>query len=129
MWSFTPQVSLPLFTGGKNRANLDSARIGKEIGVANYEKAIQTAFREVADALVASSTYANQVQVETQAIETQQRRLELASARYRQGEDSYLNVLSAQQDLYTAQSGRLQSELNRLTSGVSLYQALGGGWK
>jgi multidrug efflux system outer membrane protein len=129
VWSFTPQVSLPLFTGGKNRANLDSARIGKEIGVANYEKAIQTAFREVADALVASSTYANQVQVETQAIETQQRRLELASARYRQGEDSYLNVLSAQQDLYTAQSGRLQSELNRLTSGVSLYQALGGGWK
>jgi multidrug efflux system outer membrane protein len=129
VWSFTPQISLPLFTGGKNRANLDSTRIGKEISVANYEKAIQTAFREVADALVASSTYTNQVQVESQAIQTQQRRLELASARYRQGEDSYLNVLSAQQDLYTAQSGRLQSELNRLTSGVSLYQALGGGWK
>jgi multidrug efflux system outer membrane protein len=129
VWSFTPQLNLPLFTGGKNRANLDAAKIGKEISVANYEKAIQTAFREVADALVASSTYASQVQVETQAIETQQRRLELATVRYRQGEDSYLNVLSAQQDLYTAQSGRLQSELNRLTSGISLYQALGGGWK
>jgi multidrug efflux system outer membrane protein len=129
VWSFTPQVSLPLFTGGKNRANLDSARINTQIGVANYEKAIQTAFREVADALVASSTYAGQAQVETRAIDTQQRRLELATARYRQGEDSYLNVLSAQQDLYTAQSGRLQTELNRLTSGISLYQALGGGWK
>jgi multidrug efflux system outer membrane protein len=128
-WSFMPQISVPVFAGGKNRANLDVARVGTRIEVANYEKAIQTAFREVADALIAHSTYATEVQVETDAINTQQRRLELATARYRQGEDSYLNVLLAQQDLYGVQQSRLQAQFNSLSSQISLYRALGGGWK
>jgi multidrug efflux system outer membrane protein len=128
-WNFAPQISVPLFTGGQNRANLDVAKISARIDVAAYEKAIQTAFREVADALVADSTYASEVDAQTDAIQAQQRRLQLATLRYRQGEDSYLNVLSAQQDLYSAQRGRLEAQFSRLSSQISLYQALGGGWK
>jgi multidrug efflux system outer membrane protein len=127
-WSFLPQISVPLFTGGLNSANLDVARVAERIEVANYEKSIQTAFREVADALVANSSYANQVAAQGQAIAAQSRRFELAMLRYRQGEDSYLNALLAQQDLYTAQQGRLQAQFNHLSSEISLYQALGGGW-
>jgi multidrug efflux system outer membrane protein len=128
-WNFAPQITVPIFTGGQTRANLDVAKIGARIDVANYEKAIQAAFREVADALVANSTYASQIEAESVAINAQQRRLELANLRYRQGEDSYLNVLSAQQDLYSARQGRLEAQFNRLASQISLYQALGGGWK
>lgn len=128
-WNFAPQISVPIFTGGENRANLDVARISARIDVAEYEKTIQTAFREVADALAAESSYAAQIEAQADAIRAQQRRLQLATLRYRQGEDSYLNVLSAQQDLYSAQQGRLEAQFNRLASQISLYQALGGGWK
>ena len=129
VWSFAPQVTVPIFTGGENRADLDSAKAGSRIAVADYEKAIQTAFREVADALVANDSYARQVEVEIVYINAEQRRYDLASLRYRQGEDTYLNVLSAQQDLYSAQQGRLDAQYNKLASQISLYQALGGGWK
>ena len=128
-WTFLPQLSVPLFAGGANRANLDVAKVEERIEVAQYEKAIQTAFREVADALVAASSYSTQVDIESAAIETQRRRYELADARYRQGDDTYLNVLSAQQDLYNAQQGRIQARFNGLASQIALYQALGGGWK
>ena len=128
-WSFQPQLRLPIFTGGANSANLEAAKVETRIEVASYEKAIQTAFREVADALIAESTYADEIQAQTLAIAAQQRRLELADARYRQGEDSYLNVLTAQQDLYAAQQGQLQAQFNRLSSQISLYRALGGGWQ
>ncbi len=129
VWSFSPQVTLPIFTAGYNRANLESAKVGRRIEIANYEKVIQTAFREVADALADSNSYALQCQEESALVTIQQRRYELANARYRQGEDSYLNVLSAQQDLYSAQQGLLQAQYNRLASQISLYSALGGGWK
>lgn len=129
VWSFSPQISLPIFTGGQVRADLDAAKISTRIEVANYEKAIQTAFREVADALVASGSYAQQIGAESKLAEVQQRRFDLASLRYREGEDSYLNVLSAQQDLYSAQQGLLQAQYNKLASQISLYKALGGGWK
>jgi outer membrane protein, multidrug efflux system len=128
-WNFAPQITLPLFDAGANRASLDVARTQARIDVAQYEKAIQTAFREVADALVANSSYAQEIDTETAAIETQRRRLFLATLRYRQGEDSYLNVLSAQQDLYGAQQGLLSAQYNRIASQISLYQALGGGWQ
>jgi multidrug efflux system outer membrane protein len=128
-WSFGPQISVPLFAGGKNVAGLDSAKAGAQLQVVAYEKAIQTAFREVADALVGVDSYARQITLEQSLIDTQQRRLELATLRYRQGEDTYLNELAAQQDLYSAQQGLLQAQFNRLSSKVSLYQALGGGWK
>jgi outer membrane protein, multidrug efflux system len=128
-WSFGPQLTLPLFAGGKNVAGLDSAKVGQQLQVAAYEKAIQTAFREVADALVGVDSYARQISLEQSLIDTEQRRLELATLRYRQGEDTYLNELAAQQDLFSAQQGLLQAQFNRLSSKVSLYQALGGGWK
>jgi multidrug efflux system outer membrane protein len=129
VWSFSPQVTVPIFTGGQNLASLEAAKVGAKIEVANYEKAIQTAFREVADALVANRSYADQIETQSALIEAQQRRFNLANLRYRQGEDSYLNVLSAQQDLYSAQQGQLQAKFNQLSSQIALYQALGGGWK
>ena len=128
-WSFAPQITLPIFTGGQNKAILDSAKVGQRIDVVNYQKAIETAFREVADALVASSSYTSQIESEYKLIGAQQRRYELANLRYRQGDDTYLNVLSAQQDLYNAQQDLLRAQFNRLSSQISLYQALGGGWK
>ena len=128
-WSFGPQITLPLFTGGHNLAELDVAKVGARLEVVAYEKAIQSAFREVADALVAVESYARQISLEQALIATQQRRLELATLRYRQGEDTYLNELAAQQDLFSAQQGLLQAQFNRLAAKVSLYQALGGGWK
>ena len=129
VWNFSPQVTLPIFTGGRNMANLQSAKVGTRIEIANYEKAIQTAFREVADALVAKESYSKQITEEQTLIVAQQRRFDLANARYRQGQDSYLNVLSAQQDLYSAQQDLLQAQRNQLVSQISLYKALGGGWK
>ena len=129
VWSFGPQISVPLFAGGHNVATLDSAKVSQRLQVVAYEKAIQTAFREVADALVGVDSYARQIMLEQSLIDTQQRRLELATLRYRQGEDTYLNELAAQQDLFSAQQGLLQAQFNRLSAKVSLYQALGGGWK
>jgi len=129
VWNFSPQITLPIFTGGRNRANLESAKVATRIEVANYEKAIQTAFREVSDALVNKDSFARQVKEDEQLIVAQQRRYELANLRYRQGQDSYLNVLSAQQDLYSAQQSLLQDQRNQLVSQISLYQALGGGWQ
>ncbi len=129
IWTFAPQISVPIFTGGLNRANLDVAKVSARIDVANYEKAIQTAFREVADALAASAVYERHIEVAAAAIAAQQRRVELSTLRYRQGEDLYLNVLSAQQDLYSAQQDRLQALFNKLSSQISLYEALGGGWQ
>jgi multidrug efflux system outer membrane protein len=129
IWSFAPQLSLPLFSAGSNRANLDAAQAAAEIEVANYERTIQTAFREVADALVAASTYALEIEAQQIAIDAQTRRLTLADARYRQGEDSYLTVLAAQQDLYSAQQARLRAQRNRVSSQIALYRALGGGWQ
>jgi len=85
-WSFGPQITVPLFAGGKNVAGLDSAKAGQQLQVAAYEKAIQTAFREVADALVGVDSYARQITLEQLLIATEQRRLELATLRYRQGE-------------------------------------------
>ena len=128
-WSFSPQISVPIFDGGRNQANLDAAKVSSRIEVANYQKAIQTAFREVADSLVATNSYSKQVKAQTALIDSQKSRFDLANARYLQGEDTYLNVLSAQQDLYTAQQGCIESQYNTLVSRISLYKALGGGWK
>jgi len=129
LWSFSPQISVPIFTGGQNRADLDSAKAGARIEVANYEKAIQTAFREVADALADRGSYREQLPPQRALANAQQRRFDLATLRYRQGEDTYLNVLSAQQDLYSAQQGLVQLQFNILSADIALYKSLGGGWK
>jgi multidrug efflux system outer membrane protein len=129
VWSFAPQITVPIFAGGQLRADLEASRINRSIEVANYEKAIQTAFREVADALEGTTAYAAELAEQATLIAAQSRRYELANLRYRQGEDTYLNVLSAQQDLYNAQQNRLVTQYSLLAGQISLYQALGGGWK
>jgi len=127
-WSFLPSITVPIFEGGALRANLDAAQIRKDIGIAQYEKAIQTAFREVADGLAARGTYDEQLSSLERYTAAQRRRLELADFRYRNGADTYLNVLTAQTDFYNAQLALVSTRLQRLTSLVDLYRSLGGGW-
>jgi outer membrane protein, multidrug efflux system len=127
-WSFAPTITLPIFEGGQNMANLDLANIQKNIQIAQYEKAVQTAFREVADGLAARGTYDQQIQALERDTAAQQRRLDLSMLRYRQGVDSYLGVLQAQQDLYSTQQTLVSARTQRWANLVTLYQALGGGW-
>ena len=127
-WSFAPRITVPIFQGGRNRANLEAAQIGKEIEIATYERTIQAAFREVADALAVRRVIDETVQAQAALVEAQERRFQLTDARYRQGVDNYLSVLLAQQDLYAAQQRLLEFQAARLVNAVDLYRALGGGW-
>ncbi len=127
-WAFSPSINLPLFTGGRNKANLDAASVRKSIEVASYEKAIQVAFREVADALVARGRLSEQLEAQTRRVEAEQRRYDISELRYSKGIDSYLNVLTAQRDLYGARQQLIQTRLARFASSIGLYRALGGGW-
>ncbi len=127
-WAFMPQLVAPIFQGGALRANLDVATIRKDVGVAQYEKAIQTAFREVADGLAARGTFDQQLAAQERYTATQQRSLELSQFRYRNGVDSYLQVLTAQTGYYNAQLALVAAREQRLTNLVDLYRGLGGGW-
>jgi multidrug efflux system outer membrane protein len=129
VWSFSPQISLPLFNQNTNFANLNAAEVSKRISIAQYEKAIQTAFSEVSDAIVARDTFNSQIKAQHDLVAAQQERYDLSGARYRDGIDSYLTVLLAQQDLYSAQENLIQVSVDRLTNLISLYKSLGGGWK
>ena len=128
-WNFAPQISLPIFDGGRNRANRDLAEARKNIAVAQYEQTIQTAFREVADALDAKSTFDRQIQAQQLLVDASRRSLELSDLRYRNGVDSYLQLLDAQRELFTAEQGLLQARTQRLNNLVGLYKSLGGGWE
>jgi multidrug efflux system outer membrane protein len=128
-WSFAPRINLPIFAGGALRASLDVAEVRKSIEVARYERAVQVAFREVADALAARDALGTQLEAQEARVRAEQRRYELSDLRYRKGVDSYLVVLTAQRDLFTAQQGLIQSRLARLANLVDLYRALGGGWR
>ncbi|AGW90433.1 AdeC/AdeK/OprM family multidrug efflux complex outer membrane factor [Cupriavidus necator] len=127
-WLFQPQINLPLFTAGSLRASLDFAAIQKDVNVAQYERTVQTAFREVADGLAARGTYTSQLQAQVRFVEAAQDAYGLADRRYRTGVDSYLAVLDAQRSLYNAQQLLIEARLEQLTSEVNLYKALGGGW-
>lgn len=127
-WSFAPQIAMPIFEGGANLANLDLANVQKRIEIANYEKAIQSAFREVSDGLAARGTYDQQIAALERNEHAQQRRYDLSDLRYKNGVDSYLSVLTAQTDLYSAQQTLITARLARWTNLVDLYRALGGGW-
>ena len=120
---------MPIFNAGRNRADLDVSKISKQIEVASYEKAIQTAFREVADALAVRSVVDDKLKAQEALVNAQQKRYDLTNARYRQGADSYVDVLLAQEDLYAAQQNLLQFKVSRLINLVTLYRSLGGGWK
>ena len=127
-WSFEPEINIPIFTAGQNQGNLDLAKALKNIQVAQYEKTIQTAFSEVADALAARATYIDQVQAQQQLVNAAADSLRLSTMRFRIGVDNYLPVLTAQQTLYSAQQTLLDLKLAQLTNLVTLYKALGGGW-
>jgi multidrug efflux system outer membrane protein len=127
-WSFLPSLTLPIFEAGKLQASLDVATVQKDINIAQYEKTIQTAFREVADGLAARGTYDDQVASLERLTDAQQGRLDLSDMRFRNGVDPYLTVLTAQTDLYNAQQTLVAARLARLTNLVDLYRSLGGGW-
>jgi multidrug efflux system outer membrane protein len=128
-WSFAPRINLPIFHGGALKANLDASQVRKNIQVAQYERAIQGAFREVADALATRAEVEEQVRAEAARVQADQRRYELSDLRYRRGIDSYVTVLTAQRDLYASQLLLIQARLAKLTNLVDLYRALGGGWQ
>ncbi|GAA5130260.1 efflux transporter outer membrane subunit [Luteolibacter yonseiensis] len=127
-WLFSPAINVPIFDGGRNKANLDVAEIRKEIEIANYEKSIQTGFREVADSLASRTGLDEQISATQSLVKAQQKRADLSKARYTQGVDSYFEVLTATLDYYTAQQSLIRLRLARNINSVGLYKALGGGW-
>jgi multidrug efflux system outer membrane protein len=128
-WSFAPQITLPIFDMGRNQANLDAAKAQREIAVAQYEKAIQTAFREVADALAGRATYDEQLRALSAQAQAEETRYRLSDMRYRNGIASGLDLLDAQRSLYAVQLAAAQVRQARLQSQVALYKTLGGGWR
>lgn len=127
-WSFAPTITLPIFAGGRNRANLDLAHIEKNLTVAQYELAIETAFREVSDGLSARSTYVEQHEAQQALVSADAEAYSLAQMRFQSGVDSYLSTLDAQRSLYAAQQELVAIRQAELANQVTLYKALGGGW-
>src|SRR5260370_13237726 len=124
---FSPQISVPTFAGGANVANLQATKLARDTAVAQYEKAIQTAFREVADALVARGTLDEQLAAQQALVTASEKAYRLADMRYRGGVDSYLSALDAQRTLYSAQQQLQTVRLTRLQNLVTLDKALAGG--
>jgi len=127
-WTLAPSALVPIFDGGRNRANLESSKAGREIAVAQYEKAIQTAFREVADTLAGRATLGEQLQAQQAQAAAEGERAQLAELRYRNGVASSLDLLDAQRSLFAVQQQVAQTRLAQQQNQVSLYKALGGGW-
>jgi multidrug efflux system outer membrane protein len=127
-WNFAPQLVLPIFDNGRNKSGLNLAEVRSNIAISNYEKTIQVAFREVADALAARATLAEEIDAQKAVRDAQFERLSLAQARYQNGISSYLDVLDAERELFNAEQALVQSQLLRLTNTVDLYRSLGGGF-
>ena len=126
--TFAPSLTLPIFDAGRNQANLEVSKVTRDIAVAQYEKAIQSAFREVADALASRSTLAEQLRASQAQANAESIRFRLSDLRYRNGVSSYLDLLDAQRSLFAARQAVVQTRLAQLQSQVGLYRALGGGW-
>jgi len=126
-WAFTPQLTLPIFDAGKRNANYRIAEVERDTYVANYEKAIQTAFQEISNALNARTRYAEQEQAQQAEVNTLTQTYRLTLARYEKGIDTYLNVLDAQRSLLSGQKSLIGIQQSRLSSLVTLYKVLGGG--
>ena len=127
-WSFAPQIRLPIFDAGRNRANLQIAETARDTALAQYDKAVQTAFREVADALAERATLAERLQAQQSLQAATLKALQLSEARYRLGADSYLPVLDAQRALYSAQQTLIGLALAEQANRITLYKVLGGRW-
>ncbi|KVE43182.1 efflux transporter outer membrane subunit [Burkholderia sp. BDU5] len=128
VWTFAPRLTLPIFAGGRNRANLDVADARRHIAVAEYEKTIQIAFREVADALAARDQIDAQLDAQQAVYGADAERLRLAERRYGSGVASYLELLDAQRSTFESGQELIRLKQLRLTNAITLYRALGGGW-
>ncbi|KVT72254.1 multidrug transporter [Burkholderia ubonensis] len=128
VWTFAPRLTLPIFAGGRNRANLDVATARKHIAVAEYEKSVQVAFREVADAFAARDWIDAQLAAQQAVYEADGARLKLAERRYGSGVATYLELLDAQRSTFESGQELIRLKQLRLGNAITLYRALGGGW-
>ena len=128
-WAFIPQISLPIFEGGRNIANLKVAETDKKIAITQYDKTVQVAFREVADALAGRATLAEEVSSVKVQENAEAARYGFAKSRYEAGYSSYLEYLDAQRSLFSVQQQSIQVQLAELKNRITLYKVLGGGWK
>ncbi|MEG2005686.1 MAG: TolC family protein, partial [Bilophila sp.] len=126
---FLPQVSLPLFEGGRNIATLRVSETDKAIAVATYEKSIQMAFREVSDALILRLSLTRQMEAQQSLTHAASETYRLSQERYNRGVDSYLSVLDSQRFLYSSQLNFVTVRTGREANIITLYKVLGGGWK
>lgn len=129
LWRFAPSITLPIFAAGRNKAQLDVAWVEQRIEIAQYEKAIQSAFREVADALAVRVFIDAQIAAQADRVTAARRRYTLTQQRFDAGVDGFLSVLLAQQELFGAEQSLIDARLVRLANLTSLYAALGGGWQ
>ncbi|WP_369823671.1 efflux transporter outer membrane subunit [Acetobacter sp. DsW_063] len=127
-WGFTPQISIPLFTWGQASGNLHTAKGERAVDLAAYQKTVQSAFKEVSDALVARGTYLDEAKQAKQLVEASNEAFHLAKLRFSTGSDSYLTTLQSQRDYLQAQQSRIQVDVLKYQNLVTVYRALGGGW-
>ena len=128
-WSFVPQLLLPIFDAGRNQANFESSKVARDIALAQYEKAIQTGFREVSDALASRASLVEQLRAQTAQLDAEKTRMHLVDLRFKHGAANSFDVLDAQRSLFAAQQALMQVQLQQLQTLVTLYRVLGGGWK
>jgi len=129
VWSLAPTISVPVFDAGAGQANVRSAEVSRDIALAKYEKTLQTAFSEVANALAIRSTLAERLQAQKALLASTSRELELAQIKWRLGSTTLLDVLDAQRALYAAQQSLIALQLTEQSNRINLYKTLGGGWK
>ena len=127
-WSFAPQLLMPLFDAGRNSASLGAATASRDVAVAQYERAVQAAFRDVADALAGRATFGEQLRAQNAQAAAEAERFRLSDLRYQNGAASFLDLLDVQRSLFLIQQSAVQTNLLQLQNQVSLYKALGGGW-
>jgi len=128
-WTFVPQLLLPIFDFGRNQANLETSKVARDIAVAQYEKAIQTGFREVSDALAGRATLGEQLRAQNAQLAAEQTRMQLTDLRFKQGASNAFDVLDAQRSLFATQQAAVQVQVQQVQNLVTLYKVLGGGWK
>lgn len=129
VWSFMPQINLPIFQGGRLRAALGVATADRDIALAQYEKSIQSGFRDVADALALGRTLDEQLRAQVALLDAATQAQGLSESRYKAGLDSYLVLLDAQRTRYSAAQALIGTQLALQSNRVALYKALGGGWQ
>ncbi|HMO45494.1 MAG TPA: efflux transporter outer membrane subunit [Rubrivivax sp.] len=129
VWQFAPRITLPIFDAGANQANLELSEADRDIAVAQYQRSIEAAFREVADALAGRATYGEQLRAQQAQTQAEQKRSDLAELRFRNGISSFLDVLDAQRALFQTQQATIVVQAAQQQNLVTLYKVLGGGWK